>query len=90
MHQTFAEKIFSKKVGKSVKAGEIHMIEPDYIMSHDNTAAISKTFKSIGTPKVKYSNRIVIILDHCVPAATEKYADNHKVIRQFVKEQEKT
>lgn len=88
MHQTFAEKIFSKKVGKSVKAGEIHMIEPDYIMSHDNTAAISKTFKSIGTPKVKYSNRIVIILDHCVPAATEKYADNHKVIRQFVKEQE--
>jgi 3-isopropylmalate/(R)-2-methylmalate dehydratase large subunit len=87
MGKTFAEKILGMKAGKDVVPSEIIVIEPDWLMSHDNTSAISKTFKSIGVKKVKYPDRIVIILDHCVPAADEKYATNHRDIRQFVKEQ---
>lgn len=87
MGKTFVEKILGKKAGKEVVPGEIVVVEPDRLMSHDNTAAISKKFKSIGIRKVAYPDRIVIILDHCVPAASEKYATNHKVIREFVKEQ---
>ena len=87
MGKTFAEKILGKKAGKDVVPGEIVMVQPDRLMSHDNTAAISKTFKSIGVKKVAYPDRVVIILDHCVPAASQKYATNHKVIREFVKEQ---
>ena len=56
-------------------------------MSHDNTAAISKTFKQIGVDKIDDPERHVIILDHCVPAANEKFAQNHKDIREFVGEQ---
>ena len=85
---TFSEKILAKKSGKKkVKAGEIVEVEPDFLLSHDNTAAISKSFKKIGVDKVKHPDRIVIVLDHCVPAADEKYASNHKVIREFVREQ---
>ncbi len=88
MGKTFAEKILAKKSGKSsVIPGEIVEVTPDFVMSHDNTAAISKTFYKIGIKKVKEPDKLVIILDHCVPAATEKYADNHRVIREFVEEQ---
>jgi 3-isopropylmalate/(R)-2-methylmalate dehydratase large subunit len=86
--KTFAEKILALKSGKdSVVAGEIVTISPDIVMSHDNSAAIAKKFKQIGINKVKYPEKIVIPLDHCVPAATEKYASNHKEIREFVQEQ---
>ncbi|MFC1744051.1 3-isopropylmalate dehydratase large subunit [Candidatus Riflebacteria bacterium] len=88
MGKTFSEKILARKCGqKEVTAGEIVTVEPDIILSHDNSAAISKTFAKMGAEKVKYPNRLVIILDHCVPAASEKYAENHKVIRDFVDKQ---
>lgn len=87
MGKTFAEKLLGAKAGKEVVPGEIVIVEPDRVMSHDNTADISRKFKSIGVKKVKYPDRIVIILDHCVPAASEKYASNHKVIREFVQDQ---
>jgi len=88
MGKTFAEKILALKSGKkSVIAGEIVTVSPDVVLSHDNTAAISKKFKQIGVKKVKHSEKIVIPLDHCIPAASEKYASNHKTIREFVQEQ---
>ncbi len=86
MGKTFAEKILAKKSGKSeVRVGEIVTVEPDFVMSHDNSAAISKIFESIGVKKVVCPQKIVIILDHCAPPANEKYANNHKTIREFVK-----
>jgi len=85
--ETFSEKILGAKAGKRVKAGEIVFVSPDYILSHDNSAAIIKEFRKLGLKKVKNSQKIVIVLDHVVPASTEKYALNHKIIRQFVEEQ---
>ncbi len=87
MGKTFAEKILGEKAGKDVVPGEIVEVKPDFAMSHDNTAAISKTFKQIGIDKIDDPERHVIILDHCVPAANEKFAQNHKDIREFVGEQ---
>ena len=77
----------SLKAGKEVSAGAIVSVEPDYVMSHDNAAAIANTFKKIGVSKVKYPDRVVIILDHEVPAPKESSATNHKEIRTFVQEQ---
>ncbi|MBN2355603.1 3-isopropylmalate dehydratase large subunit [candidate division KSB1 bacterium] len=87
MGKSFAEKIIGKKAGKTVVPGEIVTVVPDIAMSHDNTAAIAKTFKEIGVEKIDNPERHVIILDHCVPAANEKFALNHKEIREFVREQ---
>lgn len=87
MFKTFAEKLMSLKAGKEVSAGAIVSVEPDYVMSHDNAAAIAGTFKKIGVSKIKYPDRVVIILDHEVPAPKESSATNHKEIRTFVKEQ---
>lgn len=87
MGKTFAEKILASKAGKEVSAGEIVTVSPDAALSHDNSAAISEIFRKIGVEKVHDPSMLVIPLDHCVPAASEKYADNHKVIRGFVGEQ---
>lgn len=87
MGKTFAEKVLGKAAGQDVKAGQVVTVEPHFCMSHDNAAPISKTFKKIGVDKVWNPDHLVIILDHAVPAPTDKHAENHKIIREFVKEQ---
>jgi len=87
MGKTFAEKILGARVGAEVTDGEIVTVSPDVALSHDNSAAISDTFRKIGVDKVFDPSMLVIPLDHCVPAASEKYAENHKIIRAFVEEQ---
>jgi homoaconitate hydratase family protein len=82
--KTLTEKILSRKAGKDVQAGEVVAVSPDYVLSHDNSAAIIKEFQKLGVKKVKAPEKIVIVLDHIVPAADEKYAQNHKSIREFV------
>lgn len=86
MAQTFAEKVFSLKAGRPVAAGEIVVLEPERLLSHDNTAAIAATFAKMGAARVVDAEKVVIVLDHCVPAASEKYAQNHLEIREFVEE----
>jgi 3-isopropylmalate/(R)-2-methylmalate dehydratase large subunit len=85
MGMTFAQKILAEKAGRdSIDVGRIVEIEPDVCLSHDNTAAIAKTFAKIGVDRVKDPDKFVIVLDHTVPASEEKYALNHKEIREFV------
>lgn len=84
MGKTFSEKILGLKGGKEVRSGEVVTVSPDYILSHDNSAAIIKEFEKLGIKKVKAPHKLVIILDHVVPASSEKYASNHKAIREFV------
>jgi len=89
MGKTFAQKIIALKAGKvSVKPTEIVDVSPDVVMSHDNTGDIASIFESIGVKRVLQPSKIVIPLDHCVPAATESYALNHKQIREFVSKQQ--
>lgn len=87
MGKTFAEKVLGKSAGEDVKAGQVVTVEPHFCMSHDNAAPISKVFKKIGVKKVWKPDHLVFILDHAVPAPTDKHAENHKIVREFVKEQ---
>ena len=88
MAATFSEKVLGSRTGRDVKAGEVVTVAPDFILSHDNTAAISREFAKLGVERVRRPEKIVIILDHVVPAAAEKYALNHKIIREFVASQD--
>ena len=83
MGKTLSEKILGAKAGREVKAGDVVTVSPDYVLSHDNSAAIIGEFKKLGLAKVKSPDKIVIVLDHIVPASEEKYAQNHKTIREF-------
>ncbi|NLO56534.1 MAG: 3-isopropylmalate dehydratase large subunit, partial [Thermovirga sp.] len=87
MGKTFAEKVLGKAAGEPVSAGQVVIVEPHFCMSHDNAAPIWGIFQKIGVNKVWKPDHLVFILDHAIPAPTDKHAENHMKIRQVVKEQ---
>jgi len=88
MGKTFAEKILALKAGlDETMAGQIVTVRPDKLLTHDNTSAIAQTFRKIGVARVANPDIHVIVLDHVTPAATEEYAQGHKEVREFVREQ---
>jgi len=88
MAQTFAEKILARKAGlDGVVPGQIVEITPDVILSHDNTAPIYGLFQRMGGEKVFDPDMHAVILDHATPAPSTKHAENHRIIREFVREQ---
>jgi homoaconitate hydratase family protein len=86
MGQTFAQKMLALKSGnKSVEPGQIVTVKPDHLLTHDNTAAIiSKIGPELDQYGIDNPDVPVIVIDHVVPAASEKTATNHKRIREFV------
>jgi len=84
---TLVEEIFSRKAGRQVSAGEIVMLDVDYIMSHDNTTPLAiKAFREIGKP-VRFVDKIVIHFDHAYPAPNVQAAENQKKALAFIREQ---
>jgi 3-isopropylmalate/(R)-2-methylmalate dehydratase large subunit len=83
------EKILAKAAGKkTVTLGDIVDANVDLIMVHDLTGPLAvEAFHRIGVKKVWDNKKIVIILDHQVPAESVKAAELHKMLRAFAKEQ---
>ncbi len=83
------EKILAKASGKkSVAPGEIVDANVDVLMIHDLTGPLAvESFKKIGAEKVWNNEKVVVILDHQIPAESVKAAELHKTMRQFAKEQ---
>ncbi len=83
------EKILARASGKEeLSPGEIVEASIDVAMIHDLTGPLAiESFQKIGAKKVWNSQRIVVILDHIVPASSVKSAELHKVVRNFAEEQ---
>ena len=86
---TMSEKILAKASNnKNVEAGDIIIANIDIAMIHDLTGPLSiKAFEEIGVGKVWDSSKIVIPFDHQVPADSIDSAQNHILMRDFVKKQ---
>ena len=82
-----ALELFERKAGRALQPGDIVVLEPDRVMSHDNTAFIQKSFRETGATHVWKPERVVIVFDHCVPAVLPAHALNHEQARRFVHEQ---
>ena len=84
-----AEKILAAVSGNdSVKPSEIVKAEVNMAMVNDITGPLTiQAFKKIGISNVWDENRVVMVLDHQVPADTVKSAELHKIMRSFAKEQ---
>ncbi|MBT6040355.1 3-isopropylmalate dehydratase large subunit [Candidatus Woesearchaeota archaeon] len=89
---TLTEEIFSRKLGREVKAGEIVWVELDRIMSHDTMSwlaieAMRKVSNELGIEaKPKFPERIVIPFDHILPPANIDQAKMQRNIMNFIKE----
>ncbi|MGB9837482.1 homoaconitase large subunit [Methanothermobacter sp.] len=89
MSMTVSEKILAMASGKDrVEAGEIVMASIDVAMTHDLTGPLSvESFEGIGRERVWDPEKIVVIFDHQVPADSLDAAQNHMIMRDFVREQ---
>lgn len=84
---TLVEEIFSQRLGRKVSAGEIVLLDVDYMMSHDNTTPLAiKAFREIGKP-IRDPDKIVIHFDHAYPAPNLQAAENQQRIMKFIREQ---
>lgn len=83
------EKILAKASGKKeVNPGEIVEAKIDMAMVNDITGPLTvKAFQEIGAGRVWDNQRIVIILDHQVPAESVRSAELHEIMRKFSREQ---
>jgi methanogen homoaconitase large subunit len=89
MGQTLTEQILSHKAGRLVKPGDLVVVEPEVVMSHDSlTPAIIHIMQSqLGITKVHDPAQLVITLDHVSPASTVGVADAQNQVRGFAREQ---
>ena len=88
MGMTLAEKILARAAGRdAVSPDQVVTASIDLALSHENADLVRKAFLEIGVPRVWDPGRIVIILDHRIPAESEKTATTHKAIREFVARQ---
>lgn len=89
MGMTIGEKIIARAAGVSeVKAGDIHTVTLDRLMSNDGTThlTIDMYNNQLKNPKIADKDKIVFIMDHNVPAENPKTAQAHKKMRDFAKE----
>ncbi|MGQ9551022.1 MAG: homoaconitase large subunit [Candidatus Bathycorpusculaceae bacterium] len=85
-----SEKILAQKSGRDeVHPGEMVDAEVDMVMVHDLTGPLAvEAFNKIGVERVWDNKKIIIILDHQVPADSIMAAELHKTMRRFSREQE--
>lgn len=86
---TIGEKIIARAAGvESVKAGEIHTVNLDYMMSNDGTThlTIDMFHNKIKKPRIADKDKLVFIIDHNIPAENPKTAAAHRKMREFAKE----
>ena len=76
--QSFAQKALARAGGVAgTQVGQIVDARPDLALSHDNSAAIRTIWRRFGRDRVWDPGRMVITLDHAVPAPTTRHAQNH-------------
>jgi 3-isopropylmalate/(R)-2-methylmalate dehydratase large subunit len=88
MSATIAEKIFSQRCGRPVRAGEVVMAPVDAAMIHDITGPLAvRIFREMDGERVFDPERIIMLFDHQVPADSIPAAENHVFMRRFADEQ---
>jgi homoaconitate hydratase len=73
--------------GGTVHSGDYVSIQPAHVLTHDNTGAVMKKFKSIGATQMANPRQPVFALDHNVQdkgdANLEKYASIERFAREM-------
>jgi len=81
---TLVEKIFSKALGKEVKAGDFVVADIDFALAHDGTAPLAiKVFEQFEEVKVWDNKKIMFFIDHIAPSKSESISMLHNIMRNF-------
>ncbi len=89
MGMTIAEKIIALAAGvPEVKAGDIHTVNLDRMMSNDGTThlTVDMYHNKLKHPHIADPKKMVFIVDHNVPSDSPKTAASQKKMRDFARE----
>ena len=90
---TFAEKVISVKNVETRNqrsqiismAGDIVIVDVDLAMAQDSTGPLAiRSLNEMGIDKLHDPSKALLVIDHTFPAADEKIANLHALIRDFV------
>ncbi len=89
MAQTLAEQILSHAAGRLVQPGELIIVEPDVVMTHDSLApsVIRIMREELGAERVHDPERVALVIDHVAPASNLATANAQNLVRHFAAEQ---
>ena len=89
MGKTLAEKILSTVSGRDAHAGDLVIAPVSRVMVHDSVIdAVIAGMRELGKDRVWDRSRVAVFVDHAAPAPTPVVADSHRVLREWVREQE--
>lgn len=85
---TAVQKILAAKTGRPVvRPGEIHDVDVDLALIHDNNGPITiEEFSRLPVNKVWDAGKVWIVLDHHSPAASFRAAGHYQELRRFAKQ----
>ncbi len=89
MGMTIAEKIIARAAGvDQVRAGDIHTVTLDRMMSNDGTThlTVDMYYSKLKNPRIADPSKMVFIVDHNVPSDSPKTAASQKKMRDFARE----
>ncbi len=91
MGQTIVEKIAQTHMAEGpdrpLRTGDFLSIRPYHVMTHDNTSAVMKKFKTIGAKKVHDRTQPVITADHDIQNQEESNLAKYRSMEAFAREQ---
>ncbi|RKX71038.1 3-isopropylmalate dehydratase large subunit [candidate division WOR-3 bacterium] len=83
MGKTLAEKIFSLKLNRDVKAGEFVIAPIDICACQDGTGPLSvRQIEALGRG-VANPKRSIFFIDHAAPSPRKELSNDHKLLREF-------
>ena len=90
MGQTIVEKITQRHLAEGprdrpLRAGDIVSVRPRHVMTHDNTSAVMKKFKTIGADRIHDPRQPVFALDHDIQNAEESNLLKYRSIEAFAR-----
>jgi 3-isopropylmalate/(R)-2-methylmalate dehydratase large subunit len=89
---TFAEKIISiknvethnKKSKRKSVSGDIVVVDVDLALAQDSTGPLAiRSFNEMGIDRLHDPSKVLLVIDHTFPAADEKVANLHVLMRDF-------
>lgn len=85
MAMTVAETILARAAGKDVVSpGEYVTAQIDKFMCHEALAAVYLNLSGAGVNEIDDPDRVIVTLDHYVPAPTQRAASIHQFVRAAV------
>jgi homoaconitate hydratase len=90
MGQTVVEKIAQLHMvegpARPLRAGDFLSIRPAHILTHDNSSAVIKKFKSLGAETVCDAQRLVFALDHDIQNQSAENLKKYRDIEAFARQ----